>query len=90
MIYACISHILLDFSDYMRETGSFCFGNMANPCIISLVFHAEMRILGLSTITNVNDPDAPVPGDIDEIIAVANQTAPKIEALIINIAENID
>ncbi|MDM8537947.1 purine-nucleoside phosphorylase [Desulfobacterales bacterium HSG17] len=52
--------------------------------------HAGMRILGLSTISNVNDPDSPVPGILDEIIAVANQAAPKLEALIVNIAENLD
>ncbi|QTA80533.1 Purine nucleoside phosphorylase [Desulfonema limicola] len=52
--------------------------------------HAKMRILGLSTITNINNPDSPVPGVIDEIIAVANQAAPKLEDLIINIAENLD
>lgn len=44
--------------------------------------HAGMRILGLSTITNVHDPDHPIPGDIDEIIAVANQAAPHIERLV--------
>jgi purine-nucleoside phosphorylase len=44
--------------------------------------HAGMRILGLSTITNINDPDEPVPGDIDEIIGVANQAAPRLEAVI--------
>lgn len=52
--------------------------------------HAGMKILGLSTITNVNDPDAPVPGILEEIIEVANQAAPKLESLIINIAENLD
>ena len=44
--------------------------------------HAGMRILGLSTITNVNDPDRPVPATLEEIVAVANAAAPRLAALI--------
>ena len=44
--------------------------------------HAGMRILGLSTITNINDPDNPTPASLDEIIAVANRAAPRLETVI--------
>ncbi len=44
--------------------------------------HAGMRVLGLSTITNVNDPDRPVPATLEEIVAVANAAAPRLAALI--------
>ena len=44
--------------------------------------HAGMRILGLSTITNVNDPDRPVPATLEEIVAVANGAAPQLAVLI--------
>jgi purine-nucleoside phosphorylase len=49
--------------------------------------HAGIKVLGLSTITNVHDPDQPVPATVEEIIAVAEQTAPKLEAIIKNVIE---
>ena len=51
--------------------------------------HAGMRVLGLSVITNVNDPDKPVPATVEEIIAVANTTAPKLERLIRTVLERM-
>lgn len=44
--------------------------------------HAGMRVLGLSTITNVNDPDRPVPATLDEIVATANAAAPRVAGLL--------
>lgn len=44
--------------------------------------HAGMRILGLSTITNINDPDHPAPASVEEIVAVANRAAPRLQRLI--------
>jgi purine-nucleoside phosphorylase len=52
--------------------------------------HAGIRVLGLSIITNVHDPDHPVPAEVDEIIAVANRSAPELERLIRQIVERID
>ena len=49
--------------------------------------HAGIKVLCLSTITNVHDPDRPVPATVEEIIAVAEQTAPKLEAIIKNVIE---
>jgi purine-nucleoside phosphorylase len=51
--------------------------------------HAGMRILGLSTITNVNDPDNPVPGILEEIIAVADEAAVRLEILFTHVAEHL-
>lgn len=44
--------------------------------------HAGMQVLGLSTITNINDPDRPQPASVEEIVAVANQAAPRLQRLI--------
>ncbi len=44
--------------------------------------HADMRILGLSTITNVNDPDNPQKATVDEIIEVAGIAAARLEQLV--------
>ena len=49
--------------------------------------HAGIKVLGLSTITNVHDPDRPLPATVEEIIAVAQQAAPKLEAIIKNVIE---
>ena len=52
--------------------------------------HAGMRILGLSVITNVNHPDRPVPATLEEIIAVADQAAPRLARLIEHLLEHRD
>ena len=51
--------------------------------------HAGMKILGLSTITNIHNPFNPTPSNIDEIIALANKAAPKIEAIMRKVIRNI-
>ena len=51
--------------------------------------HAGLRILGLSVITNIADPDAPAPATVEEIIAVADATAPLIKNLVIGILEQL-
>ncbi len=51
--------------------------------------HAGMKILGLSTITNIHNPLNPSPSNIDEIIAIANKAAPKIEAIMRKVIRNI-
>jgi purine-nucleoside phosphorylase len=45
--------------------------------------HAGMRVLGLSTITNINDPDRPVPASVEAIVAAANRAAPGLNRLIL-------
>jgi purine-nucleoside phosphorylase len=52
--------------------------------------HAGMRVLGLSTITNISDPDAPLPATVEEIIAVARAAAPQVAALVHAVVEQID
>lgn len=52
--------------------------------------HAGMRVLGLSTITNISDPDAPLPATVEEIIAVAREAAPQVAALVHAVVEQID
>ena len=51
--------------------------------------HAGMDVLGLSTITNVHQPDHPEPATLEEIIAVAEDAAPRLEALIRGLVEVI-
>ena len=44
--------------------------------------HGNIKVLGLSTITNVHNPAAPVPANVEAIIAVAQKTAPALGKLI--------
>ena len=48
-----------------------------------------MRILGLSVITNVNTPDRPIPATLEDIIAVADQAAPRLARLVEHILEKL-
>lgn len=52
--------------------------------------HGGMQVLGLSTITNMCLPDAPILASVEEIIAVAQAAAPQIEVVLEYVLENID
>jgi len=52
--------------------------------------HAGMKILGLSVITNIHNPDNPLPSAIDEIIDTAGKATPKIEAIMRKVINKID
>lgn len=51
--------------------------------------HSGMRILGLSTITNINDPDHPEPDTVEAIIEVARGAAYKHSAIIQSITREL-
>ena len=51
--------------------------------------HAGITVLGLSTITNVHDPDMPVPVTFEEVVAAAQQAIPVLERIIKNVVANI-
>lgn len=50
--------------------------------------HAKISVLGLSIITNVHHPEAPVPASVDEIIETAGRTAPLVERIISGVVEH--
>ncbi|MDX9787050.1 MAG: purine-nucleoside phosphorylase [Desulfobacterales bacterium] len=52
--------------------------------------HAGMRILGLSTITNVHTPDSPQPASVADIIACAEGAATKMGEMIQEVIKQID
>jgi purine-nucleoside phosphorylase len=52
--------------------------------------HGNIRVLGLSIITNVHNPDNPAPSTVEEIIAVAENSAPKLDTIIKKVIEKID
>lgn len=44
--------------------------------------HAGMSVLGLATITNINNPDHPKKTDVNRIIRTAEKAAPAIDAIV--------
>jgi len=73
---------------FLRTIGADAVGFSTIQEVIAAV-HAGMKVLGLSIITNINDPDNPAPANIEEVIAVADEAAPKLEAVIKNVIGKI-
>jgi purine-nucleoside phosphorylase len=66
---------------YLRTIGADAVGFSTIMETIVAV-HAGMRVLGVSTITNINDPDAPQPATLEEIIEVAETAAPALQTVV--------
>jgi len=66
---------------YLRMAGADAVGFSTVQEVIAAV-HANIQVLGLATITNVHDPERPVPATVEEIIDVAKAAAPKLNTLI--------
>ncbi len=74
---------------FLRTIGADAVGFSTVTEVIAAV-HAGMRILGLSIITNVHNPDRPEPASVEDIISLARQVAPKLETLLREITGKID
>jgi len=73
---------------FLRTIGADAVGFSTIQEVITAV-HAGVKVLGLSTITNVHDPDMPVPATVEQIIAVAGQASPRLEMIIRDVVGNI-
>ncbi|MDD2466074.1 MAG: purine-nucleoside phosphorylase [Desulfobulbus sp.] len=85
--YVCIPGPSLETpaeTRYLRMIGADAVGMSSVPEIL-VALHAGLRVLGLSVVANVNDPDHFQPILIDEIIAAARKAEPRLQQLIINI-----
>ncbi len=51
--------------------------------------HACMKILGLATINNINNPDKPEKATMEEIIQTAQNAAGKVDAILKGVVENL-
>lgn len=51
--------------------------------------HAGMNILGLSLITNINDPDHPEPATLEGVIETAEKSLPGLNRLLLGILPNL-
>jgi len=73
---------------FLQTIGAQAVGFSTVQEVIAAV-HGNMRVLGLSTITNVHDPDDPNPASVEEIIAVAKSATPQLEKIIKGVAKKI-
>jgi purine-nucleoside phosphorylase len=73
---------------FLKTIGTDAVGFSTVAEVIAAV-HAKMKVLGLSTITNINNPDSPIPATVDEIIKVAKEAVPDLEKIINKVVENV-
>ena len=67
---------------FLRRIGADLVGMSVVPECIAAV-HAGMKVLGLSVVTDLCDPDALEPVDIPEILRVAAEAEPRLQRLLI-------
>ena len=73
---------------YLRAIGADAVGFSTVMEAIAGV-HASMHILGISTITNINDPDHPEPATMESIVEVAQKAAGRINGMIEAVVKSI-
>ena len=73
---------------FLQTIGAEAVGFSTVQEVIAAV-HSGMRVLGLSTITNVHNPDDPVPATVEEIIEVAKGATPLLETIMKGVTEKI-
>jgi purine-nucleoside phosphorylase len=66
---------------FLRDAGADAVGMSSVPEVI-LAKHAGMKVLGLSAVANVNDPDNFSPILLDDIIKAAQEIEPRLQELI--------
>jgi purine-nucleoside phosphorylase len=73
---------------FLQRIGAEAVGFSTVQEVIAAI-HGGLRVLGLSTITNVHHPDRPVPAAVEEIIEVARATAPLLGTIMKGVTETI-
>ena len=87
-VYVCIPGPSLETraeTRWLRDCGADAVGMSSVPEVLVAV-HAGLQVLGLSVISNVNNPDCFEPILLDDIIDTAARVAPQLERLIEEIA----
>ncbi|MFO7965049.1 MAG: purine-nucleoside phosphorylase [Desulfobacterales bacterium] len=73
---------------FLRTIGADAVGFSTVLEVIAAV-HANIPVLGLSIITNVHIPDAPIPASVEDIIETARKTGPALENIIRHVVEGM-
>jgi purine-nucleoside phosphorylase len=72
---------------FLRSVGADAVGMSSVPEVI-VARHAGMKVLGLSAIANVNDPDNFAPILLDDVMAAAEKVEPAMGKLIMKVLED--
>ena len=72
---------------FLRSVGADAVGMSSVPEVI-VARHAGMKVLGLSVIANVNDPDNFAPILLDDVMAAAEKVEPAMGKLIMKVLED--
>jgi purine-nucleoside phosphorylase len=90
-IYACIAGPSLETpaeTRWLRGAGGDAVGMSSVPEVI-VAIHGGMKVLGLSVVANVNNPDDMQPIILEDIIQTASAVEPQLEQLIVEIISRI-
>jgi len=90
-VYVCIPGPSLETpaeTRWLRNSGADAVGMSSVPEVI-VAHHGGIEVLGLSAISNVNDPDNFQPLSLGAIIEEAAAIEPKLEHLVINIISRL-
>ncbi len=85
--YVCIPGPSLETpaeTRYLRMIGGDAVGMSSVPEIL-VALHAGLRVLGLSVVANVNDPDNFQPILLEDIVTAAERAEPRLQRLILKI-----
>lgn len=89
--YICIAGPSLETpaeTRWLRQAGGDAVGMSSIPEVL-VAIHAGLKVLGLSVVANVNDPDNFQPIILEDIIETAQKVEPRLEKLIVEILTRI-
>jgi len=72
----------------LRNLGADAVGMSSIPEVITAL-HGGLRVLGLSVVANVNDPDNFTPILLDDIVRAAGRAEPRLQELILKIVQEL-
>jgi len=73
----------------LKQSGADAVGMSSIPEVITAL-HGGLRVLGLSVVANINDPENFVPILLDDIVAAARRAEPRLQALLLEILRELD
>lgn len=91
-IYVCIPGPSLETpaeTRWLRDSGADAVGMSSVPEVI-VAKHAGMEVLGLSVVSNVNDPDNFQPILLDDILNTAARVTPQLQQLVTTIVKRLE
>ena len=72
----------------LKQCGADAVGMSSVPEIITAL-HGGLRVLGLSVVANINDPDDFIPIMLEDIVEAANQAEPILQKMILEIVQEL-